>query len=337
MEIDRLKQALLNPAAYPHPVDRVELIETYISLVFLARGYAYKVKKPVGYGYLDFTTLEKRKYYCGRELELNRRLCPDVYLAVVPIFKDNGGFCVGGGLWEGVEYAVKMKRLPQDRMLDVLLAENKVFPDMMVALAEKVAEFHKSAETSDKISKFGGIKTIMDNAVENFAQTKKYIGEIITPSQWEAIKDDSGDFIAHNTALFNSRAKQGKIRDCHGDLHSKSVCFAEDGIKIFDCIEFNDRFRYGDTVSEVAFLAMDLDFHNRRDLSKVFVDAYVEASGDDGLLSLLDFYKVYRAYVRGKVNCFRSEGLEGQEREERVEVVEAAREYFRLAESYIKR
>jgi hypothetical protein len=317
------------PTTLPYPID----VETYISQIYFIGDYVYKVKKPVDYGYLDFTTLEKRKHYCEREIDLNRRLCPDIYLGIVPITKGENFYEFGGG-GEIVDYAVWMKKLPQDRMLDVLLSKGKVSAGMMVDLAEKVADFHRRAETSRMISSCGDINTIGQNVGENFMQTAKYIGGIIPREQYKAIRRYTYSFIMDNIDLFNKRIKRGRIRDCHGDLHSKSVCFTDNGIKIFDCVEFNDRFRYGDTASEVAFLAMDLDYHGREDLSNVFVEAYVRASGDKELLRLLDFYKVYRAYVRGKVNCFRLNGIEDEAERERVAGV--ARRYFKLAEGFIK-
>jgi len=319
-----------SPITLPYPID----VETYISQIYFVGDYVYKVKKPVNYGYLDFTTLEKRKHYCEREVELNRRLCPDVYLVVVPITRTGKGYGFGGD-GEIVEYAVKMKKLSQDGMLDILLSKGKATVGMMVDLAEKVADFHRRAETDYRISTYGDVDEIDRNVGENFIQTTKYIGGIIPKSQFNSIRRYTYGFIMDNIALLNKRIKQDKIRDCHGDLHSKSICFTDSGIKIFDCIEFNDRFRYGDVASEVAFLAMDLDYHGREDLSKVFADAYVRASGDKELLSLLDFYKVYRAYVRGKVSCFRSENHD-LSKSEREAIIEEAKRYFSLAGSYIK-
>jgi aminoglycoside phosphotransferase family enzyme len=330
--------ALLNPKIYPHLADRVKLVETYISWVFLAGDYAYKVKKPVDYGYLDFTTLEKRLYFCQREVELNRRLCLDIYLGVIPIMRVGDKYFLDGIgepflKGEVVEYAVKMYRLPQNRMLDALLAKSEVTPEMMAAVAKRLAEFHKSAETSMEISSYGHPNDIKRNALENFEQTERFIGRTITKNQFQHIRIYTMSFIAKNRNLFYKRVNDGKIRDCHGDVHTQHICFF-DGIQIFDCIEFSDRFRYGDVASEVAFLAMDLDGFGRRDLSKIFVDAYVGASGDTWLRELLDFYKCYRAYVRGKVRSFRLDDPHIPPDEEG-EALEGARGYFELAESYI--
>jgi len=324
-------QALLDPKIYPDKPQKVELGQTQMSFVFITDNYVYKVKKAVNLGYLDYTTLEKRRFYCQRELELNQRLCPDVYLNVLPITKD-GGAIVLGGEGEVIEYAVKMRRLPREAMMDMLLSSGNVSAEMVAKVAEKLADFHRRAETSTDISAFGSLDTITQNAEENFTQTEKYIGNIIPQDTYQHIKDYSDSFIRHNTPLFHQRVSLGKIRDCHGDLHAAHVCFTND-IYIYDCIEFNDRFRYCDVASEVAFLAMDLDQYQRADLSGAFVDAYVNYSGDKELLHLLNFYKCYRAYVRGKVGCFKFDDPHISE-EERTKTLATARSYFELAESY---
>jgi aminoglycoside phosphotransferase family enzyme len=332
-ELPELVQALLDPKAYPDPPQRVELRQTQMSYLFLADDYVYKVKKPVDFGFLDYTTLPKRQFYCQKEIELNRRLCPAAYLSVVPVTNDNGRIGIGGkGRIE--EYAVKMRRLPYEAMMDVLLAENKVTVEMVAGVAATLAEFHKKAITNDTISAFGGIDTVTQNAEENFTQTEKYIGTTIAPATYQRIKAYTEGFIEANASLFNRRVAEGRIRDCHGDLHAAHICF-HNGICIYDCIEFNDRFRYCDVASEVAFLAMDLDHYGRADLSDGFVSAYVEKNHDRELKQLLNFYKCYRAYVRGKVGSFQyddpyiSAG-------EKAKILDNTRSYFELAKSYIE-
>jgi len=303
-----------------------------MSFVFIADDYVYKIKKSVNLGYLDYTTLEKRQFYCQRELELNQRLCPDVYLNVIPITQERGNIVLGGE-GEVIEYAVKMRRLPQEAMMDVLLGSGKVSAEMIARVAEKLADFHRRTETSADISAFGDLETITQNTEENFTQTEKYIPNIIPRDTYQRIKDYTDSFIRDHAPLFHQRVAEGRIRDCHGDLHAAHVCFTN-GISIYDCIEFNDRFRYCDVASEVAFLAMDLDQYQRSDLSAAFVDAYVEYRQDKELLHLLNFYKCYRAYVRGKVGCFKFEDPHIS-KEERAETLATAKSYFELAESYI--
>ncbi len=332
-ELPDLIQAFLKPEAYPEPPSRVELVQTQISYVFLADDYVYKIKKPVDMGFLDYSTLEKRLFFCRKEVELNRRLCPDTYLGVVPVTNDGGRFVIDGkGNIE--EYAVKMHRLPQDAMMDALLKLNKVTPEMVKDVAAIIARFHRNAATGEEINKLGGIEAVIQNTSENFAQTEKYFGIIIVPETYQRIKDYTEGFIKANTALFHQRAAEGRIRDCHGDLHTNHICFYK-GICIYDCIEFLDRFRYTDVAAEVAFLAMDLDHYRRPDLAETFASAYVKASGDRDLLKLLNFYKCYRAYVRGKVTCFQNDDPHIPEKE-KDKIIDTAASYFRLAESYIE-
>jgi len=200
-------------------------------------------------------------------------------------------------------------------------------------VAEKLAGFHQKAETNQKIAAFGRLDVIRHNCDENFAQTEKYIGTSITAEGYQHIKNYTDNFADSNASLFDKRVKEGKIRDCHGDLHAAHVCFTDD-ICIYDCIEFNDRFRYSDVASEIAFLAMDLDHYQQAGLSRHLVNTYVELSHDEELLKLLNFYKCYRAYVRGKVESFKLDDPYIPE-EEKAKVLTAARVYFQLAESYI--
>lgn len=331
-KLPELVEALLNPKTYPEAPQRVELVQTQMSFVFLTDDYVYKVKKPVNLGYLDYTTLDRRQFYCHREVELNRRLCPDVYLGVVSVTRDKGDILIGDQ-GKVIEYAVKMRRLPREAMMDVLLAQNQVSLEMVVSVAQKLVEFHHKAETSANISAFGDLDTIIQNTEENFIQTEKYIGNTISQRRYRHIKDYTNSFIEHNAFLFHKRITDGKIRDCHGDLHAAHICFTN-GICIYDCIEFNDRFRYCDVASEVAFLAMDLDHYGQVDLSRSFVSAYVNRSLDNELLELLNFYKCYRAYVRGKVESFKLDDPHISE-EEKTRTLAIAKSYFELAESYI--
>jgi len=330
-QLPEMVEALLDPKAYPDTPQGVELVQTQMSFVFLTDNYVYKVKKPVNLGYLDYTTPERRHFYCQREVELNRRLCPDVYLGIVPITQDRGNI-LAGGQGEVIEYAVKMRRLPQGAMMDVLLTNNQVSPEMVGSVAQRLAEFHQKAETNTNISTFGDLNTITQNTDENFTQAKKYIGITISREKYQRIKEYTDSFIEKNAFLFHKRIADGRIRDCHGDLHAAHICF-HNGICIYDCIEFNDRFRYCDVASEVAFLAMDLDHYGRADLSRSFVTAYVSRSRDKALKELLYFYKCYRAYVRGKVESFKLDDPHISD-EEKAKILAVAERYFELAESY---
>lgn len=326
-------EALTDPGAYPGIPEQIGLIKTRISYVFLLADVVYKVKRPVDLGYLDYTTLENRRFFCEREVQLNRRLCPQIYLGVVPIVRSDGSLQVEG-VGEPVEYAVKMRRLPQDRMLDVLVKKEQVPPGSMERVADRLADFHSRAETNNDIARFGSPGVVLFNAVENYEQTASYVGVTLSRVKYDLHAAYTSAFLEENAGLIEERVRQGRIRDCHGDLHSEHICLS-DGICIYDCIEFNDRFRYSDVASEVGFLAMDLDHHGRADLSRIFVRAYADASHDRDLGRLLKFYKSYRAFVRGKVNSFRSSDAELSEQERR-EAARSAIQYFDLADFYTR-
>lgn len=326
-----LVESLLKPEAYPHNPQGIELVQTQMSFVFLTGDYAFKVKKPVNLGYLDYSTLGKRRFFCNQELDLNRRLAPDVYMEVVPIVKSRGEISIGGK-GEIIEYAVKMKQLPSERTMDNLLIQNKVSEEMAVNVAEKLAAFHEKAKTKPEISAYGKLDTVITNVEENFTQTEKYLDVSIQPQKYHRIKAYTDKFIKTNKLLFQKRVENDRIRDCHGDLHAAHICFSN-GIDIYDCIEFNDRFRYCDVASEIAFLAMDMDRYQHADLSQIFVNAYIKLSKDEELLQLLNFYKCYRAYVRGKVESFKLDDPYILEKEQ---VLTTAQGYFDLACRYTK-
>jgi uncharacterized protein len=328
----QIVEAMLTLGAYPQETGKIELIQTHISFVFLTKNHVYKVKKAVNFGFLDFSSLEKRRVFCGKELELNRRLCPEIYLEVVPINKSNAIKIKGDG--ETVEYALKMKRLPQERIMTVLLKENKVDKKTIDEIAQIVAQFHSKAQTNPEISEFGSLKIVRTNWDENFSQTTKYINQTILQTEFQFIQTNINNFMEKNKPLFESRIADKRIRDCHGDLHSGNI-FITDKICIFDAIEFNDRFRYSDAVADVAFLAMDLDFQQRSDLANHFIERYLAYSKDQQLKSLLPFYKCYRAYVRGKVISFKLDdpNITIQEKESATKEAQA---YFKLAADYAK-
>jgi len=325
-------EALMKPEAYDEEAGRVELIQTHISFVFLTENFVYKVKKAVDLGFLDFTTLKKRRFFCEKELELNRRLCGDMYLEVVPVNKSNVIKVKGDG--ETVEYAVKMKKMPEEKMMNRLLEKNKVDSELIDKTARIIAEFHSKAETNRRISEFGSSATVETNWRENFEQTQEFVGRTVSMKDFKMIRGKIDGFMKSSVLLFEKRVAEGRVRDCHGDIHSGNI-FVTDRIYIFDAIEFNERFRYSDTASDIAFLAMDLDFKGRSDLSRFFVERYVGYSGDRELMDLLPFYKCYRAYVRGKVASFRLKDPSiGSD--EKSEAMKEAKAYFKLASIYAK-
>jgi aminoglycoside phosphotransferase family enzyme len=326
----------MKPQAYPEGASAVELVETHASYLFLTDRYVYKVKKPVDYGFLDFTSLEKRRYYCNREVELNRRISPDVYLGVVEIRRHPAGYSFAGP-GRPVEYAVKMRRLPRGRAMNLLLQRNEVQASDMARLAARIAAFHRRAETGPRIARLGGVDTVRRNVEENLSQTRRFVGSLLSQDQLDDLEAYGLAFLDTKEPLLRRRAELGRVRDCHGDLHTAQIFLdpppgaaGDDGIAIIDCIEFNDRFRYSDVAADIAFLAMDLDFHGRPDLSRRFVDEYVRESGDPGVAEVLDFFKGYRAHVRGKVTALLLDSqVTGEPAWQRT--LAAARSYFRLA------
>jgi hypothetical protein len=334
MDISSLQKALLNPAIYPDLPKEVKFIETHISLLFLTGNYVYKVKKPVDFGFLDFTSLEKRKYFCEQEVKLNRRLSPDIYLGVVQITRDRDKISFDGR-GEVEEYAVKMKQIPEELLMDKLLEKGRVNQGMMEALSEKLVRFYFSAETNETIKSFGRPERVKQDTDENFEQTQKYVDVVIPKQVFEKVRSKTNEFFRAQEKLFYQRIASDRIRDCHGDLRLEHIFWGKE-ISIFDCIEFNQRFRYTDVAADIAFLAMDLDYHGREDLSEHLIQVYIEKSGDQELLYMLDFYKCYRAYVRGKVESFRLDDPNIPEKE-KSEALKRAQKYFDLAWQYAQR
>lgn len=334
MDLHQL-ETLLQPERYPEPTGAVRHLQTHISHLFLTDQFVYKVKKPVDFGFLDFTTLEKRRYFCQEELRLNRRLSPDIYLEVVPLYADDSGGLCFQGQGEPVEYAVKMRRLPEERMLARLLATGQVTKADIDAIARKVAAFHATAATDQRIASFGSLAAIRANWLENLRQTVPYCGITLSRSDHQLIGDWALSTLNNAAERFEERVSGGFIRECDGDLHSENICL-DDQVYIFDCIEFNEQFRFSDTAADVAFLAMDLENHGRRDLAERFVTAYCRESGDSGLTEVLPLYLVNRAVIRGKVESFRLDDPLIPEAEKRAAAARATR-LFRLARGYVLR
>jgi uncharacterized protein len=295
---------LLRPDAYKHAADDLRLHETHSAWVVLAGPYAYKLKKPVNLGFLDFTTIERRRADCEEELRLNRRFSPDVYLGVVEVTLDRGRFRVGGASGSG-EPAVWMRRLPEQGMLPNLLARGDVDSRLARRIGRTLARFHAAAATGPGVDEYGTRATVAGNWDENFDQMAPFVGQTVTHEINEHIRGYVQQFLDEGAALLDRRVIEGCVRDGHGDLHAASICIEDGRIRLFDSLQFAPRFRCADVAAEVAFLAMDFEHYGRADLAWSFVDSYVRVSGDSELLALLDFYACYRAYVRGKVRSFR--------------------------------
>ncbi|HEU4758547.1 MAG TPA: AAA family ATPase, partial [Dehalococcoidia bacterium] len=303
-----------------------------ISYVLLAGDHVYKIKKPVNFGFLDFSTLPKRRYYCRQELLLNSRLCSDTYLGVVAIREAAGRYSFAG-TGPIVEYAVHMRRLPQDRMLDRLVAQGEATPQMLHRVAERLVPFHRTAQTSPRLARYGHW-AIRCNWDENISQWAPYIGQTTTPEQDRILRAYGEAFFARKAAVLQRRIDELRIRFVHADLRSDAICLVN-GVCIFDCVEFSRRLSLLDVARDVGFLAMDLDYRNRNDLAQTFVDRYLQLSGDTDMPEVLDFYKAYSACVRGKVESFLLSQPEVPAAEKR-RAGNAARRYFDLACQYAR-
>ena len=304
-----LVQAMLDPQFYPKPPDSVTHKETHISHLFFAEDLVFKLKKPVRYSFLDYSTLEKRRIYCQEELRLNRRLAPSVYIGVMPITFDDLGWRIGG--WaEPMEYVLVMRRLPEKRMLPFLLDTGQVTVVMMRELADLLAQFHRGAERVRAVDPRHYPGLVRRQWSENIADLKPLLDHAIDGEALQAVDRFALEFIDSHEELFVQRAEQGWLRDVHGDLHAEHVCFAPEGIQVFDCVEFEDKFRQCDLASEIAFLAMDIEAGGHGDLVEPFLQRYGELIQDKDLSRLLPFWKCYRALVRAKVYALRgSEGV----------------------------
>ena len=298
-------QAMLKPEFYDHPVDTCQLIETHISWVILTGKFVYKIKKPINLGFVDFSTLEKRKFYCEEELRLNRWLAPSIYLDVVPISgpEENP---VLTGKEKAFEYAIKMQQFSQNMQLDHVLARNELRQDMIDSFAELIAQFHQHIESADRASNFGNPEQVYQPAKENFNQIREYISDKTKIDFLLKIEKWTEDTFNETKKTLERRKENGFIRECHGDLHLRNLAWHENKPLAFDCLEFNENFRWTDVVSEIAFLIMDLDVHHQPELAQHFLNKYLELTGDYEGCGVLRFYLVYRVMVRAKVDAIRA-------------------------------
>ena len=307
----------------------LELIETHISWVFLSRTEVFKIKRPVDFGFLDFTTIEARRRACEAEVDLNRRLAPDVYLGVLPVTQDALGVHSINGEGRTVDWAVHMRRLDERDRADYRIDRGALTAADVDTLALRIAEFHESARCDEETTRHGAPDVIRGNVEENFDQTRASIGEYLTENEareieaWQlrVLKDEK---------RFEARQRAGRVRDGHGDLRLEHVYFTEDSISIIDCIEFNDRFRYGDVCADIAFLSMDLAWHGRVDLAERLLATYARETSDYGLYSVVNFYESYRAFVRGKIASFLAADVEASTAS-RERARGEARRYFMLS------
>jgi len=326
--------ALMNPDLYDHPVEKCQLIETHISWVILTGTYAYKIKKPVNLGFLDFSSLEKRGFYCEEELRLNRRLAPDIYLAVVPITGTHEQpFWAGEG--EPIEFAVQMVQFPQEAQLDRMLARGELEPQHIDAIARMVADFHQRIALAGADSAYGDPEHVRKPVEDNFKQICECITEAEYLDPLTELEHWSKSTFDELQSVFVQRKTGGFIRECHGDMHLRNLAWVNEAPVAFDCIEFNPNLRWIDVISEVAFLLMDLQDREQPQLAQRFLNKYLEYSGDYAGTRVLPFYLVYRALVRAKVDAIRVKQT-GISQQEQIEAMMDFSGYLQLAQSYTR-
>ena len=310
MNLPDLIAQLRRPESYPHSPDNVEVHQTHISVVFLAGDRAYKTKKPVDFGFVDYSTLRRRKHFCRREVDLNRRLAPGVYRGIVPITGDpDTGLMVDG---DGTvrEWAVQMERLPPEANLESRLANNRegeAIRSRLTRVAHRLADFYADASTGPEIAEYASSEAVSTNMLDNFDDSREQVGTCVSESVFERFEALTRSELKRLGDRIADRSRSGVIRDTHGDLRLEHVYFLDDGqeterLSIIDCVEFNDAFRYADPIADIAFLAMDLEAHGYRKLSDEFVATFLQAAQEDQSTELVDLYVAYRAAVRAKVS-----------------------------------
>jgi hypothetical protein len=326
-----LVAALGNPSCFPHPVGRIEVIETHISWVVLTGDYAYKIKKAVDLGFLNFTTLPLREHYCREELRLNRRLAPDLYLDVVAI---SGGpeAPVVGGAGAPVEWAVKMRQFERGNELSHLIQTGAVAPSIIDDIADRVAAFHGECASESGVGGYGEPSAVRAPVRNNIAALDRRIVEPELRETLARLRDWSEAEHQRLTPAFDLRRAEGFVRECHGDLHLGNIALEAGRVLIFDCIEFNANLRWIDVMSEVAFIVMDLHYRGRSDFARRFLNRYLERGGDYGGLAVLRYYLVYRALVRATVAAIRG----SQAGTAAGEATDEIRAHLRLAEIFTR-
>ncbi len=333
MEIAALISQMQQSEFYPHLVtDNIELVQTHVSYVLLTGDYAYKLKKSVNFGFLDYSTLEKRKQFLDAEISLNNAIAPELYLEVIPITQEGEKFVLNGS-GEPVEYTLKMRQFPQENLLINLFEAGKLSIEKMEELGIIVAQFHQKALTNDYISSFGTVDKIRQAFDENYAQTQGYIPKVQTEKQLTETQAYTDRFFAEREDLFNSRIANHKIKECHGDLHLKNICLWQDKIQLFDRIEFNEPFRFVDVMYDVAFTMMDLEARGQKEFANAFLNTYLEQTGDWEGLPLLPLYLSRQAYVRAKVTSFLLDDLAIPETVKQ-EASQTATDYYKQAWEY---
>jgi uncharacterized protein len=326
---------MLRPEFYPHPTsDRIVLMQTHISYVLLTGPYAYKVKKAVDLGFLDFSTLERRRHFCEEELRLNRRGAPGLYLEVLPVTQAADGAARLGGDGQALEFALKMRQFPQEGLLSWQVESGLLGEADLEALAGTVADYHAAAPP-DLTGTFGHPEGLRDAIRQDHDQSERFVGRLQTRERLEQTRAFTKQFFSERGSLIEERVRQGRVRECHGDLHLSNICRLEGRTLLFDCIEFNESYRWIDTMHDAAFAAMDLEARGRPDLANAYVNAYAEQTGDWEGLRVLPLYLCRYAYVRAKVTSLLADDPAADE-PGRDAAAKAATRYYELAWSYTR-
>ena len=328
-----LIQQMMQPEFYPHPVTApVQLIQTHVSYVLLTGDYAYKLKKPVNFGFLDYSTIAKRQHFCQEELRLNQRCAKELYLEVLPIAEVGDRFQLSGS-GEVADYTLKMRQFPQEGLLANLYEQGKLSEPLLQTLAQTIAQFHAITATNDHIRAFGEPARVREAIDENFEQTAQYIGTAQTQVQFDATRAYNDRLFSEQSDLFRARMQSNHIRECHGDLHLDNICLWDDKLWLFDCIEFNEPFRFVDVMYDIAYVIRDLEARDRVDLSTLFLNAYTEQTGDWEGLQVLPFYVNRQAYVRAKIVSFLLDDP-AVPAADKQKAQETAARFYRLAAQY---
>jgi hypothetical protein len=333
INISSLIEQMQQAGFYNHPVtEPIQLIQTHISYVFLTGDYAYKVKKGVNFGFLDFSTLPLREHFLNEEVRMNKAIAPDIYLEVLPITQTGEKFAIAGK-GEPVEYALKMRQFPQENLFVSIFEKGELTEKHIEDLGKIVAQFHSQTVTNDYITSFGTTEKIRQSIDENYEQTTKYIGLAQTQQQYDETKAFTDRFFAEREDLLKQRRDTQKIRECHGDLHLRNICLWNGKIQLFDRIEFNEPFRFVDVMYDAAFAVMDLDARGRRDFGNIFLNTYIEQTGDWEGLQVLPLYLSRQAYVRAKVTSFLLDDP-GIPEDVKKQSAKTAADYYKLAWEY---
>jgi aminoglycoside phosphotransferase family enzyme/gluconate kinase len=329
---DTLITAMQNADLYDHPVHNFQIIETHISQVILTGDYAYKIKKPVNFGFLDFSTLESRKHFCEEELRLNKRLAEKLYRCVLPITGSPENPIIGGE-GDAFEYAIKMCQFSQDQLFNHRQEHGILEPELLARLARQVAHFHNSLPPLTNDKPLGTPEAVYAAMQENFDQIRPMINDQPLLDQLDNLETWTKTTFERQRSLIDSRRANGFVRECHGDLHLANITLFEGDVTVFDCIEFNEPFRWIDVINDLAFLLMDLESRQEQALANLVLNTYLEYRDDFDALPLLPLYKAYRALVRAKIALFTLSNP-SLDNEQKADMKQQYRDYAQLAEDY---